>query len=228
MASTTAPAFRKSVPGYARRHVLYPFAWRTQVLVVPGLNDSGPSHWQTCWQQAHVGMTRVGQEDWSRPDLDTWAERVAIAAQEQPAPPFVVAHSFGCLATVHAVARHGARLSGALLVAPADPARFGIDIAAVGHFLPFPSTLVASTNDPWLKLTKAGALAVKWGSRLLTLEGAGHINVDSGHGRWPEGLHVLRDLAERAASTGSTRAPRRGVATARRRANPSSRAAAMA
>lgn len=227
MARTTAPAFRKSVPGYARRHVLYPFAWRTQVLVVPGLNDSGPSHWQTCWQQAHVGMMRVQQEDWARPDLDAWAERVAIAAQEQPAPPLVVAHSFGCLATVRAVARHGARLSGALLAAPADPARFGIDLAEVDHCLPFPSTLVASTNDPWLKLTKAGALAVKWGSRLLTLESAGHINVDSGHGRWPEGLHVLRDLAERAASTGSTRAPR-GVGMTRRPSRPSSSASAMA
>lgn len=212
-----SPAYpaRTYLPGYARRHVLYPFAWRTGVLVVPGLHNSGPGHWQSRWQQGYLGLTRVRQVDWACPDLEAWSERVALAAQEQPAPQIVVAHSFGCLATVHAAAHRGARLAGALLVAPADPARFSIELAAIDDALPFPTTLVASTNDPWMKLTKAGALATAWGSRLLTMDGAGHINVDSGHGEWPQGLYALRDLAERAAAAGTARAPWRARSRAR-------------
>lgn len=195
-------------PGYARRHALYPFAWRTPVLLVPGLHDSGPDHWQTHWEHAHVGITRVRQRDFAQPDLDAWARHIVETAAGLDAPPVVVAHSFGCLATVRAVLGHDAMIAGALLVAPADPARFGIPLALLDELIPAPSTLVASTNDPWLKLTKAGALAVTWGSRLVTLGAAGHVNADSGHRSWPEGLALLRDLAERAAAAGTTQPSR--------------------
>lgn len=195
-------------PGYARRHALYPFAWRTPVLVVPGLHDSGPDHWQTHWEHHHVGITRVQQADFARPDLAAWAQRIADAAAALEARPVVVAHSFGCLATVRAVLDHDAAIAGALLVAPADPARFGIALDALDELVPAPTTLVASTNDPWLKLTKAGALAVTWGSRLVTLGAAGHVNAESGHREWPDGLALLRDLAERAAAAGTTQSSR--------------------
>jgi len=206
---------RLRIPGYARRHVLYPFAWQTPVLVVPGLHGSGPTHWQTQWQRTHVGMVRVLQADWSVPDLDRWAERIGASAKERATPPIVVAHSFGCLAAVHAALEGDVEFAGALLVAPADPDRFGIPFAALDEPLPFPSILVASTNDPWLKVTKAGALAVTWGSKLVTMSDAGHINASSGHGEWPEGLFLLRDLAERAASAGTAHAPRRKASSAR-------------
>lgn len=209
---------RLRIPAYARRHVLYPFAWQTPVLVVPGLHGSGPTHWQTQWQRTHVGMTRVLQADWSAADLDHWAERIGASAREQATPPIVVAHSFGCLATVRAAWEGDVEFAGALLVAPADPDRFGIPLAALDESLPFPSILVAGTNDPWLEVTKAGALAVTWGSKLVTMSGAGHINASSGHGEWPEGLLLLRDLAERAASAGTAHAPRRKTEGMRRAA----------
>ena len=34
----------------------------------------------------------------------------------------------------------------------------------------------------------AEAKAAQWGSRLVAAGEAGHINADSGHGPWPEGL----------------------------------------
>jgi predicted alpha/beta hydrolase family esterase len=58
--------------------------------------------------------------------------------------------------------------------------------------LPFASTLVASSNDQWASLARAQQFATAWGSELVNLGPAGHINADSGHGEWPAGLALLR------------------------------------
>ncbi len=106
-------------------------------------------------------------------------------------------------------------VAGALLVAPADPAKFDLGDELFSRPLQFPSTLVASTNDPWLKFVTAGALAAQWGSDFVSAGPAGHINAETGHGHWPAGLALLRDLAERAAAAGTLRdaGPRRGAPT---------------
>ena len=195
-----------------RQRVLYPFATRTPVLLVPGLHDSGPGHWQSIWQALHSNFTRVRQDDFATPDLERWSAAIARAIDAASKPPIIVAHSFGCLAAVHAVTRWARHIAGALLVAPADPACFEIDLRLLDRRLSMPTTLVGSTNDPWLKFTKAGALASRWGSRFHGLGEAGHINAESGHGAWPDGLGLLRDVAERAAAAGTLRAmPQRGL-----------------
>jgi predicted alpha/beta hydrolase family esterase len=182
---------------------LHPFASRTPVLLVPGLGGSEPGHWQTLWQQRFADMHRVVQEDFDDPRLDAWAARIARAIGECATPPVVAAHGFGCLAFARAVAAHPVAAAAGLLVAPADGQRFGIADALIAHPLPMPTLLVASTNDPGLKFVQAGALAMRWGSRLVSVGGCGHINVQSGHGEWPVGLALLRDLAERAAAAGT-------------------------
>lgn len=210
-ASASAASRRRKRPSWAPKRVLYPFAWGTPVLVVPGLHDSGPGHWQTLWQYRYPELIRVRQRAFAIANLDRWAETVAEAVEACDQPPVVVAHSFGCLATVRAAGEFGVSLAGALLVAPADPARFDIDNELLDRPLPFPSTLVASTSDPWLKLVKAGTLAAWWGSRLVDAGNAGHINAESGHGGWPEGLAHLRDVAERAVAAGTLRTGQRAA-----------------
>ena len=185
---------------------LYPFAPRTPVVVVPGLNDSGPRHWQSMWQAQHPSFLRVVQDKFATPSLERWSEAIADAVDACNAPPIVVAHSFGCLATVHAVLQRGRMLAGVLLVAPADPERFAFAAQLPSRRLPIPGTLVASTNDPWIKFVKAGALAAAWGSRFVGCVDGGHINAESGHGAWPAGMALLRDVAERAAAAGTVRA----------------------
>lgn len=192
-------------PRYARTRVLYPFAWHTPVLVVPGLHGSGPGHWQTHWEARYPELVRVVQEDFSTPEPDAWAATIVAAVRSAAEPPILVAHSFGCLATVRAAYALGDAIAGALFVAPADPARFGIEDPALAATLAFPSTLVASRSDPWLKFIKAGALAARWGSRFVDAGHAGHINAESGHGAWPAGLDLLRDVAERSAAAGTLR-----------------------
>jgi hypothetical protein len=60
--------------------------------------------------------------------------------------------------------------------------------------LPFKSILVSSTNDPFATLERAETFAGTWGSELVTLESAGHINASSGHGAWPDGERLLDKL----------------------------------
>jgi len=61
--------------------------------------------------------------------------------------------------------------------------------------LPFPTIVVASTDDPFVSPERAAAFANAWGSRLVTLPGAGHINADAGFGPWPEGCGLLAELS---------------------------------
>jgi predicted alpha/beta hydrolase family esterase len=164
------------------------------VLLVPGLRGSDNGHWQTLWQQERPDFRWVSQADWDTPDLAAWAAAVAHSTRAAGSPALVAAHSFGCLATVRAALVHGAPIRAALLVAPADPDRLGVTALLARKRLPFPSIVVGSTNDPWMKLVRAGELATVWGSRLIGYRNAGHINAESGFGPWPDGVRLLRHL----------------------------------
>lgn len=160
-------------------------------LVIPGKDDSGPDHWQTLFEARWPGSRRVQQQDWQRPGLEPWATRVLETAALCKRPLVAVAHSFGCLAAVHAIAR-GAAIDAALLVAPPDPDRFGIARHAIERRLGLPALLVGSDDDPWLSATRAAELAEHWQATFINLGRVGHINVAAGFGHWP--------LAERLAA----------------------------
>ena len=163
----------------------------TTTLIVPGLNSSGVDHWQTWFEQQLPSTVRVIQHDWRDAYLPDWSARVDREIKRTPGRLFIVAHSFGVLAAVHAAHQNKDRIAGALLVAPADP-----DAFAVSEFLPmgelgFPSVVVASTNDPWMRLERAAHWADLWGSDFINLGASGHINPEAGFGPWPEGLAIF-------------------------------------
>ncbi len=167
------------------------------ILIVPGWRDSGPAHWQSLWAERLLGAVRVQQDDWVSPTREAWVRSIGQTILAQPGPVVVVAHSLGCIATTHLPPEAEARIQGALLVAPADPERRAAlaDFAPVPYQkLPYRNVLVASSNDPYCPVRLAGAYARAWGSELVRLQDAGHINVDSGHGAWPLGLALLQSL----------------------------------
>jgi predicted alpha/beta hydrolase family esterase len=176
-----------------------------RVLIVPGLHDSGATHWQTQLEHASRGAVRVRQHDWAVPELERWAERIGETLARQPRGPWVaVAHSFGCLALVRWLQRDAATrrrlddgdadgIRSALLVAPADPLKFGVGELLPCAPLPIASVLVASRSDPWMPFGSAVNWSRVWGSQLVDLGHAGHINVASGHGAWP----LAKQLVER-------------------------------
>jgi predicted alpha/beta hydrolase family esterase len=62
--------------------------------------------------------------------------------------------------------------------------------------LAFPSTLVASPDDPYGSPEYARRCAAAWGSRFVEIAPCGHINASSGLGDWKEGLELLWRLLE--------------------------------
>lgn len=60
--------------------------------------------------------------------------------------------------------------------------------------LPYPSILMASSNDPYYPARLASAYARAWGSEFVRLQHLGHINTESGHGDWPLGKALLTTL----------------------------------
>jgi predicted alpha/beta hydrolase family esterase len=174
------------------------------LLILPGLGGSGAGHWQTIWQAELPGARRVEQSDWDDPRREPWIGALRAAVEQLPGA-VVIAHSLGCILLTHLLAEQpDARVAGALLVAPADVERPCPASDAVRRFapvplqrLPFPSMVVASSNDPFAALDRASAFADAWGSEFVAIGLAGHINVDAGFGPWPEGRALLDHLRAR-------------------------------
>lgn len=158
-----------------------------RLLIIPGLNDSPPDHWQSWLQAQHRGSVRVVQRDWATPDLDRWAARIGSTVERSGAGPWIaVAHSFGALALARHLALEGAGdFAAALLVAPADPDKFGLAELLPTRGLPVPATMVLSRNDPWLAHAAGQRLARRWGCHAVDLGEAGHINPASGYRALP-------------------------------------------
>jgi uncharacterized protein len=168
-------------------------------LIVPGLYGSGVDHWQSWFETQVPDCVRVVQGDWSTPDLPRWSAKLRRDLNRSPGRVWIVAHSFGCLAAVDVAADSSERIAGMMLVAPADPARFGLRNIISRDVLGVHSIVVASTNDRWMSIDNAAAWAEAWGSELIDLGAVGHINVSSGHGPWPRGLDIYRSLRGQAA-----------------------------
>lgn len=173
-------------------------------LILPGLYDSGPQHWQTHWVASDPACQRVEQADWVTPRCIDWVARLDAAVRALETPGVLVAHSSSCALVAHWVAGAApaalAKVRGALLVAPTDPEAETYPHGPTGFAplplvrLPFASAVVASTDDPYVTLGRAQAFARAWGSRFMVLEEAGHINSSSGLGAWPDGYALLQEL----------------------------------
>jgi predicted alpha/beta hydrolase family esterase len=174
------------------------------VLIVPGLNNSNPDHWQSRWEAELPDFHRVDLGMWDDPHRNTWVNKLNLAIHHAGRPVILVAHSLGCLATAwwaeYEQPAVGNPVVGALLVAPPDVDRPGIDprLARFGTAprtpLPFPAFLVASQNDPYCKLRTARMLAQDWQARFAFAGPIGHINAESGIGNWDFGKVLLQQL----------------------------------
>ena len=171
------------------------------VLTIPGLWNSGPQHWQTLWEARHPSFHRVQQRDFDHPDRSEWVANLEMAVTDSPTPPVLAAHSLGCaLVAQWAEDCGGQGVRGAFLVAPSDVEHpdYPIEGRSFSYMplsrLPFPSIVVASTNDVYVSVERTRQFADAWGSRLIFIGDAGHINGASGHGAWPEGEQMLLDF----------------------------------
>jgi uncharacterized protein len=168
------------------------------ILIVPGYTNSGPGHWQSRWQEKLSTARRVEQAEWAEPVREDWIERMAEAVNQSTRPVVIVAHSLGVATAIQAIPHFKKPVAGAFLVAPPDVANAAIrpkHLQTFGPYprdpLPFPSIVIASRNDHFIDYEVADDLAATWGSVLVDAGHSGHINAESGHGPWPEGIMVF-------------------------------------
>jgi uncharacterized protein len=170
-------------------------ASEADILIIPGFRGSEPEHWQSRWEAKLPSSRRVVQDDWERPELAAWRGRIAEEVTRGAGPVVLLAHSLGVLATVHAAPFLPSKVKGAFLVAPPSQNILSIFDAVDPAFvapprepLAFPAVLVASRNDKYSSFEESEVLAKALGARLVDAGFSGHINSESGHGPWPEGL----------------------------------------
>lgn len=171
-------------------------------IIIPGLHNSDPEHWQSYFERSSpADFIRIEQKDWDRPDCETWITQIEKAlAHFDHSKLILIGHSIGCMAIVHWLKQYGHAIKGTFLVAPSDADKDGFP-SYISGFSPIPmnplscpSFLVASTDDHVTSLQRSEEIAKAWGSELILLEEAGHIESKSGYGEWKEGLKMIERL----------------------------------
>jgi predicted alpha/beta hydrolase family esterase len=178
------------------------------VVLVPGLRGHVTDHWQTRLAATLPGARTVPPLGRVQPSLHARVTQLQRVVKQTPGPVVLVAHSAGCLVTVHWAAWYrGTKVVGALLATPPTlteelPAAYPSirDLRANGWLpiprlpLPFPSIVAASDDDPLADPLRLQSLARAWASRVHSLGSVGHLNPDSGFGDWPGALPLVDEL----------------------------------
>ena len=173
-------------------------------LIVPGLGGSGPDHWQSRWEQKLSTARLAPQEDWLNPSREAWVANILREIGLSNRPVVLIGHSLGAIAAASAIAEAPAgKVAAAFLVAPPNPDHPTLPAGLIDPAfkekapqaaLQVPGVMVASRNDAFADYDYSEKLARLWGLDLADAGEAGHINAESGHGPWPEGLMRLAGL----------------------------------
>lgn len=171
----------------------------TQYFIIPGYGNSGPNHWQTYFESQLPNCKRIEQKSWDKPLCEDWVNTIheAIMAST-PENIVLVSHSMGGIAIALWAQKFNIKIKGAFIVAPPDLENPYMDLGLESFTpipqikLPFKSIIVASDSDHWITLDRSKEFAQNWGSKLIVLENAGHINSSAGFGKWDTGLELLK------------------------------------
>jgi uncharacterized protein len=168
-----------------------------RMITLPGVGGSNDSHWQTAWERMDNRFTRFMPTSWERPNLGDWVQALEQAVSDCDRSPVLVAHSLSCLLVAYWASQTTAKIAGAFLVCVPDPTGPQFPSAAASFrrvptkALPFPSVVIASTNDPYADIDHVRGLAREWQAGLVVAGALGHINVSSGLHDWPQGRGLL-------------------------------------
>ena len=177
------------------------------IVVVPGLRDEMPAHWQSHFVRERSGCVTVPRIQGPNLPCAPWVDLLDKVIAGVEGEPILVAHSAGVMMVAHWAKRHRRPIRGALLATPPDfesPLPDGypaMDVLQRNGWLPtprlrlpFPSLVAASENDPLCAIDCAEGLARDWGSAFVNLGRVGHLNPAAGFGAWPRAHELVRSL----------------------------------
>jgi predicted alpha/beta hydrolase family esterase len=184
-------------------------------LIIPGLRDESPDHWQTL---LHSELQAKGVRVQSiapigKHQLSCLARIQALdkAVETIEGSIVLIAHSGACMTVAHWVQQgaSGARIKGALLAVPPDfeqelPSPYPSLAQLKAHDwlptprmkLPFRSIVACSDNDPLAKIERVRELAAQWSAQTVELGSVGHLNPASGFGHWPKATELIEELMQ--------------------------------
>ena len=172
-------------------------------LIIHGWEGSGPDHWQT-WLATRLRAANEAVLYPLFPSPDTpvlaqWIGALKEYLNSMTGDKIVVCHSLGAILWMHyAINVHDEPVDRLLLVAPPCPPALA-QLNEVQGFLPIPldhetfskstrqSLMVCSTGDEYCEVNAAITYAkpLRIECEILPPE-AGHINVESNFGSWPQ------------------------------------------
>ncbi len=166
-----------------------------RVLLLHGWGGSDYPHWQS-WLASEIAkdygtVSFLKFSDFDFPDIDVWKKEL-LSELSTFKPDIVICHSLANTLWFHlcndkSITDEVERL---FLVAPPS---LNAKIEELKSFFPLciPSelhakeiVLVGSTNDPYIDIQEMNELKTTLNVEMKILQDAGHINADSGYGKW--------------------------------------------
>ena len=164
-----------------------------RVLILHGWGGSDFPHWQShlaCEIAKNYGTVSFPLLDNCHfPSKNRWIKQVKKILEEFK-PDTVVCHSLANTLWFWLCQEDIIEIERLIMVSPPS---LTTDVETINTFFPcvIPTNIYAkkvemivSTNDPYIGLDEAKYIAKKIGSSITIIEDAGHINSDSGFGKW--------------------------------------------
>lgn len=172
------------------------------ILLIAGDDTPEANRWLRTWERNLPDAESVDLGLWHDPHRNTWVNKINLAICRAERPVVLVADRLACLAVAwwaeYEQPDFGDPVIGALLVAPPDVERPGLDprLAKFGTVprkrLPFSSFVVASRDDPLCNARTAYSLARDWDARFIDSSGEG--GARGGNLHWAFGERLLKRM----------------------------------
>jgi len=165
-----------------------------RVLILHGWGGSDTPHWQA--ELASEIAKNYGTvsfpllDNCHFPNKNRWIKQVKQILKEFK-PDTVVCHSLANTLWLWLCEEDGAQYIERLFMV--SPPSLSTEEKTIKTFFPcqLPSNIYAkevhiivSDDDPWVKLDEAKSIASHYNASLTTIKNGGHINADSGYGKW--------------------------------------------
>ncbi len=167
---------------------------KKRVLLLHGWGGSDNPHWQS-WLAGEIAkeygcVSFLKFSDMDFPKLDVWTQELHVEL-ESFKPDIVICHSLANTLWFHLC--NNSQLTEIQKLYLVAPPSMHCNIEELKSFFPLhlpkklyasSATLVTSTNDPYLTQDEAKELQNSLHVDMQVLQDAGHINADSGFGKW--------------------------------------------
>ena len=172
-----------------------------KVLILHGWGGSDFPHWQS-WLAGEIAkdygkVSFLKFSDFDFPSFDIWRNELKKELQEFK-PDIVVCHSLANTLWFH-LCNEGSldEVEKLYIIAPPSlkcnidelKSFFPLDMPTNPHAKE--TTMVVSTDDPYITINEAQELKKSLKAKINILQNAGHINADSGFGKWE---WILQDI----------------------------------